>query len=130
MTELNHGALVGEADAKRYHRLLAHLDAEHPDCPGEWEGWTIQPLSGGANNRLYRATSAGAELPVTAQLVRAPLTRQARRTFSAQGLISEAGGCAIVELRNRGNRDDDNVRAHPEPVSHAPGPRRGGCDQP
>lgn len=89
MAELTQAALVGESDAKRYHRLLAYLDEEHPDDPGAWEGWTTQPVSGGANNRLYRATSAGADLAVKWTL--RDERDRAGREYAALALLERAG---------------------------------------
>ncbi|MCU0497834.1 MAG: aminoglycoside phosphotransferase family protein [Anaerolineae bacterium] len=37
------------------HALLAALDQRPPTAPLQWDGWTITPIIGGANNRLYQA---------------------------------------------------------------------------
>lgn len=89
VAELTHTAVVGEADAKRYHRLLTYLDEEHPDRPGMWESWTIQPVSGGANNRLYRATSEHADLAVKWTL--RDERDRAGREYAALALLEHAG---------------------------------------
>lgn len=80
MPDLTHAAL---------HRLLAHLDAEQPDCLVTWEGWTIQPVRGGANNRLYRATSAGADL--TVKWTMRDERDRAGREYAALTLLERAG---------------------------------------
>jgi aminoglycoside phosphotransferase (APT) family kinase protein len=41
---------------RRFARLLQHIDSMRPRRPETWDGWNIAPISGGANNLLYRAT--------------------------------------------------------------------------
>jgi aminoglycoside phosphotransferase (APT) family kinase protein len=81
VAELTHTALD--------HRLLAYLDEEQPDSPGAWEGWTIRPVSGGANNRLYRATSADADLAVKWTL--RDERDRAGREYAALALLERTG---------------------------------------
>lgn len=44
--------------------LLGHLDRWHPQAAATWEGWSIEPTGGGANNLLYHARRPGDDLMV------------------------------------------------------------------
>ena len=44
--------------------LLDHLAASAPASAADWQDWRITPIGGGANNRLYRATSDQADLAI------------------------------------------------------------------
>lgn len=44
--------------------LLHHLDAEIDNEVHTWKDWVIQPIAGGANNRLFRVKSAADDLVV------------------------------------------------------------------
>lgn len=78
-----------EALAPALLTLLAYLDEEQPDRPGTWDGWAIRPVSGGANNRLYRATSAHADLAVKWTL--RDERDRAGREYAALALLEQAG---------------------------------------
>lgn len=78
---LTHSALA--------HGLLAYLDQEQPDSPCDWEDWAIRPISGGANNRLYRATNADADLVVKWTL--RDERDRAGREYAALALLERTG---------------------------------------
>jgi hypothetical protein len=65
------------------------LDAEAPQSPCRHAGWRIAPVAGGANNLLYRATSAAAEYAVKFT-VRDERDR-AGREYAALSLLEQAG---------------------------------------
>jgi thiamine kinase-like enzyme len=44
--------------------LLDYLAETGTGNPGPWQDWAIQPVQGGANNRLYRVTSAAGDFAV------------------------------------------------------------------
>lgn len=69
--------------------LLAYLDREQPDATHNWGSWAIQPIAGGANNRLYRATGEAADLAVK-WTVRDERDR-AGREYTALALLEHAG---------------------------------------
>jgi aminoglycoside phosphotransferase (APT) family kinase protein len=69
--------------------LLDYLDAEAPQSPGLHAGWRIVPVAGGANNLLYRATSAAADYAVKFT-VRDGRDR-AGREYAALSLLEQAG---------------------------------------
>lgn len=69
--------------------LLIYLDREQPDVACAWDDWMIQPVSGGANNRLYRATSAHADLAVKWTLRNQ--RDRAGREHAALALLERAG---------------------------------------
>ena len=78
-----------EALAPALPTLLAYLDREQPDVACAWDGWVIQPVGGGANNRLYRATSAHADLAVKWTL--RDERDRAGREYAALALLERAG---------------------------------------
>jgi aminoglycoside phosphotransferase (APT) family kinase protein len=69
--------------------LLDYLDAEAPQSPCRHAGWRIAPVAGGANNLLYRATSAAAEYAVKFT-VRDERDR-AGREYAALSFLEQAG---------------------------------------
>lgn len=44
--------------------LLAYLDVNQPQASTTWCDWQIQPIGGGANNRVYRATRGGDDFAI------------------------------------------------------------------
>ena len=44
--------------------LLSHLNKTNPTSKNNWQGWHIIPLSGGMNNRLFRATDTSNDIVV------------------------------------------------------------------
>lgn len=78
-----------EALATALPTLLAYLDRGQPNVACAWDGWVIQPVGGGANNRLYRATSAHADLAVKWTL--RDERDRAGREYAALALLERAG---------------------------------------
>lgn len=73
--------------ALRY--LLAYLDREGPDTPHDWGGWSLRPVAGGANGRLFRATGPGADLAV--KWTPRDTRDRAGREFAALTLLARSG---------------------------------------
>ncbi|MBC8163464.1 MAG: hypothetical protein H7Z42_19825, partial [Roseiflexaceae bacterium] len=64
--------------------LLARLDAAPPTHPLCWQGWLVEPVAGGANNRVFRAT---------------------------RGILCFAKKQTIRDARDRAGREDAALRA-------------------
>ncbi|MFL5805891.1 MAG: aminoglycoside phosphotransferase family protein [Roseiflexaceae bacterium] len=69
--------------------LLDYLDAEPAAHHQVWREWTIAPVSGGANNLLYRATSAEADLAV--KFTMRDDRDRAGREYAALSALRQAG---------------------------------------
>lgn len=69
--------------------LLDYLDTASPQAPQRWREWSISPISGGANNLLYRATDASADYAVKFT-VRDDRNR-AMREYAALTALQQAG---------------------------------------
>lgn len=62
-------------------RLLAFLDQSKPQNPITFEGWQIKPVTGGANNLLYRVTGKQGDYAIKFTIRDA--RRRAEREFNA-----------------------------------------------
>lgn len=69
--------------------LLQYLDAVVPASAQVWKGWTITPITGGANNLLYRATNDSGDYAIKFT-VRDERNR-AGREFAALTALQTAG---------------------------------------
>jgi hypothetical protein len=69
--------------------LLGYLDATPPQAAQTWREWTIVPISGGANNLLYRATSASGDYAV--KFTVRDQRQRARREYAALSALHRAG---------------------------------------
>lgn len=69
--------------------LLQHLDSARPQSPSTWRNWTITPITGGANNLLYRITSDAGDYAVKFTLRDA--RDRAGREAAALRALREAG---------------------------------------
>jgi aminoglycoside phosphotransferase (APT) family kinase protein len=88
--------------------LLDHLAAMGPNDSQVWEQWTIHPLLGGANNRLYRTTCGDDDL-VVKFTIRDGRDRAGREFAALQTL--QAAGLAIAPVPVLLDRD-----RYPQPV--------------
>jgi hypothetical protein len=70
--------------------LLAYLEQAWPDAPCHWADWAIQPIRGGANNRLYRVTGPGGDFAVKWTL--RDQHDRAGREYAALQLLAQHGG--------------------------------------
>jgi thiamine kinase-like enzyme len=70
------------------HRLLDHL-AEHGRAETQWEDWLLQPVSGGANNIIMRATNAEHDLAIKWTIRDA--RHRARREYNALRALEHLG---------------------------------------
>ena len=69
--------------------VLDHLDATLPQDAQTWRQWRILPVSGGANNLLYRVTNAGEDYAIKFT-VRDERNR-AQREHDALSALQQAG---------------------------------------
>ena len=69
--------------------LLHHLDTTQPGLTETWRSWLIAPVSGGANNRLYRATGEGGDYAVKFAI--RDTRDRAGREYSALRTLRQAG---------------------------------------
>jgi aminoglycoside phosphotransferase (APT) family kinase protein len=69
--------------------LLQHLDATRPQSPATWRGWIITPITGGANNLLYRVSSEAGDYAVKFMLRDA--RDRAGREAAALQVLHQAG---------------------------------------
>ncbi len=69
--------------------LLQHLDAARPQSPATWRGWIITPITGGANNLLYRVSSEAGDYAVKFMLRDA--RDRAGREAAALQVLHQAG---------------------------------------
>lgn len=69
--------------------LLTYLTQEQPAAAQTWRGWRIAPVGGGANNLLYRAARADADLAV--KLTIRDARDRAGREYAALTALRQAG---------------------------------------
>ena len=79
-------------DAPSLHHLeslVERLSTEAPATAQEWKGWTVSPISGGANNLIYRAS--GNEGDFAIKFTIRDSRDRAGREFRALQAVAEAG---------------------------------------
>jgi aminoglycoside phosphotransferase (APT) family kinase protein len=69
--------------------LLQHLDGDAAHGPHAWREWQVTPVTGGANNLLYRATSARADYAIKFTVRDA--RDRAGREYAALSALHQAG---------------------------------------
>jgi len=77
-------------DLPTLHQLLAHLATpQTANSLWEWEGWQIEAISGGMNNRIFRATADGLSLAV--KFTRRDDRDRAGREWNTLNVLQEVG---------------------------------------
>jgi Phosphotransferase enzyme family len=97
------GAQMG--DREDLDPLIAHIVTRPP--PGAWRGWEIAPIAGGANNLVYRATSAEHDLAI--KLMRRDARDRAGREYTVLAALAALG----LDLAPRPIMLDRDRYAHP-----------------